>query len=267
MCTNRTTNKTTPTATPNLPTLNETQLLKLRQLSLLTLASPFAPSTTPTPTSSSESSLSYSSLLTALSLPSTSALESLVTQTIYAGLITARLSPTSTPPTVHITSIAPLRDLRPQTLPALLQILQTWESRCTGMVTSLESQITAIKSTASQRSAVEHRRQELVDAAVLSEKPLFTNTTNTTTTNPLATGTGDVSSGTRSGRNGGGSGAAAAGQRLSSKRDLDEDEEDEYSEEDWRMDVDEGVGDVGMGAGGSSSGSRGAKRNRGRGSK
>ena len=228
----------------------------------MTLASPFAPSSGDGTTNN----LTYDSLLTSLSLPNAASLESLVTQSIYSGLLIARLSPTSTPPVVNITSVAPLRDLRPQSLPALLQILQTWESRCTTMVHDLEAQITAIRSTATERASKARRRQDVVDAAVLSEKP--------------ATEPTDAAK----------AAAAAATQRairtgaskLPSKRNLDPDaegdEDDISDDDDGRMDIDEGV-DVGitgaLGGGGGSSASasrggaggssRGAKRNRGRG--
>ncbi|KAJ5125529.1 hypothetical protein N7526_007706 [Penicillium atrosanguineum] len=93
-------------ATPNLPKLSIEQTLKLRLLSLLSLSATVKP-------------LTYQSLMTALSLSSTAELESLVTTAIYASLISARLSPATTPPTVNVTSVAPLRDVRPQSLPKM----------------------------------------------------------------------------------------------------------------------------------------------------
>ncbi|KIW40356.1 uncharacterized protein PV06_07559 [Exophiala oligosperma] len=229
-------------ATPNLPSLDDSQIFKLRQLSLLTLSSPFAPSSTTT-----TNTLTYQSLLQSLVLPDTASLESLVTQSIYAGLLTARLSPTSNPPSVNVTSVAPLRDLRPQSLPALLQILQVWESRCTSMIGELDTQITSMRNEAIQRHTIERRRQAAVDAAVLSTKPAIANINHAQ--------------------------LRAAG-RLPSKRDLDaqmEGEGDDVSDDDGQMDLDEGIGDVSSGTssrGGHGGGSsRGAKRNRGRGQK
>lgn len=250
-----TTNLLLPTATSGLPKLDDAQTLKLRQLSLLTLASPFAPSSG----SSDTDNLTYDSLLTSLSLPDAASLESLVTQSIYSGLLVARLSPTSKPPVVKVKSVAPLRDLRPQSLPALLQILHTWESRCTSMVKDLEGQITAIRSTAATRNTRVQRRQGVVDVAVLSDKPLHENT--------------DAIKGIAAQR-----AVRSGATKLPSKRNLDQEaegEEDDYSDEDGRMDLDEGI-DIGAGAGvsgGSGSASRGggggsgrgAKRNRGRG--
>ncbi|EXJ66400.1 uncharacterized protein A1O5_10552 [Cladophialophora psammophila CBS 110553] len=250
-------------ANPSLPPLDEAQTFKLRQLSLLTLASPFAPTTKNT----TANTLTYNGLLSSLLLSAPQELESLITQSIYSGLLTARLSPTSSPPTVHITSVAPLRDLRPQSLPALLQILQTWESRCFSVVSDLEAQITAIRATAQQRAVRERKRQNEVDSLVLSNDKHLTSNDNGVLS--------DVKGGNaRPGRSSG----SGAGQRPPSKRDLDQqmegegdDEDDEYDE--GRMDVDEGIGEgtggfIGSGSrGGGSGGSRGAKRNRGRGSK
>ncbi|RMZ80987.1 hypothetical protein DV738_g2500, partial [Chaetothyriales sp. CBS 135597] len=149
--------------TPNLPALNEAQTVKLRQLSLLSLASPFLPATA---TRSGPATLSYRSLISALSLPDASALESLVTSASYASLLSASLSPTSSPPAVHIHSVSPVRDLRPQSLPALLAILSTWSSRCDSVATSLQANIDTIKATARARNTLAAARQSRVDAAV-----------------------------------------------------------------------------------------------------
>jgi COP9 signalosome complex subunit 7 len=230
---------------PSLPALDAPQNLKLRQLTLLTLASPFAPPKS----TQTQNNLTYASLLAALDLTSSTELESLITTSIYSDLLTARLAPTSTPPAVQILSVAPLRDLRPQSLPALLQILQTWESRCSSVVNDLETQIADIRETASKRAIQERKRQDLVDTLVLTpDKPA----------------------------DNGGRTTRGAGQRLGSKRDLDqhnEGEDDDYEEEYEGMDLDEGIvegvgGFVGPGSrGGGGGSSRGAKRNRGRGSK
>ncbi|KIW70204.1 hypothetical protein PV04_02496 [Phialophora macrospora] len=237
-------------ALQSLPPLDAHQTLKLRQLTLLTLASPFSP---PTPNNTTNN-LTYASLLSRLQLTSPDELEGLITASIDCNLLTARLYPTSSPPTVHIISVAPLRDLRPQSLPTLLQILQTWESRCVSVVSDLEAQIAAIRATAQQRALKEKSRQDLVDSLVLNNDKSLNDT--------------------------GAAGARAtrgAGQKLGSKRDLDqhiEGEDDDYEEEYEGMDLDEGVSESAVSpAGGSGSGSRGgggtrgAKRNRGRGSK
>ncbi|OAL38922.1 hypothetical protein AYO20_01673 [Fonsecaea nubica] len=245
-------------ADPSLPPLDEAQTFKLRQLSLLTLASPFAP----TSKNTTANALTYPGLLATLLLSTSQELEYLVTQSIYSGLLTARLSPTSSPPTVHIMSVAPLRDLRPHSLPVLWQILQTWESRCTAVVSDLEAQISAIRATAQQRALQERARQNEIDSLVLS-----TDRQQTSSDNGVTPGNG------RAGRSAG----FGVGQRPPSKRDLDQqmegegdDVDDDYDES--KMDLDEGVSEGtgifgGSGSrGGGSGGSRGAKRNRGRGS-
>ncbi|EXJ61879.1 hypothetical protein A1O7_02309 [Cladophialophora yegresii CBS 114405] len=239
-------------ANPLLPQLDVHQTLKLRQLTLLTLASPFSP---PTPNNTTtNNNLTYAALLSRLQLSSPEELESLITASIDCNLLTARLYPTSSPSAVHIISVAPLRDLRPQSLTTLLQILQTWESRCVSVVSDLEAQIATIRNTAQQRALKEKKRQDLVDSLVLStDRPSNDN-------------------GVSEGR-----AIRAPGQKLGSKRDLDqhiEGEDDDYEEEYEGMDLDEGISEsAGFPGGGSGSGgrggglSRGAKRNRGRGSK
>ncbi|ERF75346.1 hypothetical protein EPUS_00139 [Endocarpon pusillum Z07020] len=249
---------------PNLPTLTPQQQHKLTLLTLLSLASEPHP-------------LTYDYLTTTLYLDSAAALEALITEAIYSGLITARLSPTSSPPIVHITSVAPLRDLRPNSLPEILKVLQVWESRCSSVVGDIEAQIAGIRNNAAKRKAREMRRQEVVDTAVLSND-----------------GTGDVGNAAGGGAGAGtgvGSGATGGAGRMTrssimrggsgdenrkskgtgNKRDLDEQQEDEEvsqwgqqtSEEDGgvgvglaKMEVDEGAGSMGK----SGDGSRTAKR-------
>jgi len=222
------------TSTPGLPELTPVQTQKLRLLSLLSLASPFLPTREEKP-----DTLTYPALLSSLVLSSNHELESLVTSAIYAGLLTARLSPTSTPPRVLITSVAPLRDLRPQSLPAMLQILKTWENRCTTTIYGLESQIATLRAGAAERTTLQRKRQEVVDAAVIQ-------------------GENDSSKPVR------------PRDRKGNKRDLDEtmegEDDEDVSSDEVKMDVDDGsdvTGPLGRGAAGF--GGRGTKRNRGRG--
>ncbi|KAJ9646333.1 hypothetical protein H2199_002382 [Coniosporium tulheliwenetii] len=114
---------------PSLP-LSEPQQTKLRLLSLLPLAS--------TP-----SRLTYDSLQTALSLPSARSLESLVTQAIYAGLVTCTLDPAHN--SIAITSVAPLRDLAPGSIPALSATLEAWSARCEDALQALEAEKEAVE--------------------------------------------------------------------------------------------------------------------------
>ncbi|KAH8906287.1 hypothetical protein BR93DRAFT_928884 [Coniochaeta sp. PMI_546] len=127
---------TTYKSTPNLPSLSPQQDIKLRQLSLLTLAK--------------DRVLSYSSLISELGLASARELEDLVTSSIYASLINATLDPAHE--TVHIHSVAPLRDVSPTAIPVLLSSLRSWASRCEAALSDLNSRITTIRATANARA-------------------------------------------------------------------------------------------------------------------
>ncbi|GCB26484.1 COP9 signalosome complex subunit 7 [Aspergillus awamori] len=140
-------------STPNLPPLNDAQTLKLRLLSLLSL------STTTNP-------LTYNTLMTALSITQPSELESLVTKAIYASLITARLSPASNPPTVNVTSVAPLRDVKPESLGKMIDILTAWETRCGDVIGDIEAEIVRIKTESARRRAEEREKEVLFEKAL-----------------------------------------------------------------------------------------------------
>ncbi|ESZ97305.1 hypothetical protein SBOR_2333 [Sclerotinia borealis F-4128] len=124
------------TSDPSLPTLSPAQTLKLRQLSFLTLAK-------------NPSDLTYPKLQSALSLSTTRDLEDLVISAIYAGLINCTLDPYNQ--TVLVSSVSPLRDLPPSTIPSMLSTLSAWSARCTSTLSSLESQIASIKAEAQRR--------------------------------------------------------------------------------------------------------------------
>lgn len=210
------------TATPNLPELNQDQTLKLCLLSLLSLA----PTTKP---------LTYESLMDALSISTPAELESLVTKAIYSSLITARLSPASDPPTVNVTSVAPLRDIKPQSLPSMISILTEWESRCRGVISDIEAEIEKIKANTAKRAAKENARAELLNKAINSWP-----------------GEGDEGhpgiSGMRGGRRlGPGGGGSSGNKREYSADDNDDDGYFENGSDDAgaagsRMDIDEGIG-------------------------
>jgi COP9 signalosome complex subunit 7 len=216
-----------PADTPNLPPLTPQQRHKLTLLTLLSVAGESEP-------------LTYDYLISALSLPSSSAFESLITEAIYNGLINARLSPTSTPPVVHITSVAPLRDLRPTSLPELLKILQVWESRCRSVVGEIEGQIAGIWSHAVARKEQETRRQDIIDSAVLSADV-------SSEANLIAAGAGVIGRSTRSAwTKGVTSDEYKKGKGIGNKRDLDEQLEDEDSTQ-WGQHGGEEDGGVGVG--------------------
>lgn len=119
-----------------LPDLNEAQLLKIRQLSFLSLAK-------------SPENLSYEKLLPALGLETTRELEDLVISTIYAGLVNAQLDPHSS--RVDVSSVSPLRDIQPNSITSMLSTLSEWSNRCTSTLSDLERQITSIKAEALKR--------------------------------------------------------------------------------------------------------------------
>ncbi|KAI1871988.1 uncharacterized protein JN550_004191 [Neoarthrinium moseri] len=142
------------TAATSLPALNEQQTLKLRQLSLLTLAK-------------DPHNLSYSSLQSALGLSDSRAVEELVISAIYADLISAQLDPRNQ--AVHVSSVSPLRDLAPGSIPSVLASLQAWSSRCTSTLADLESQIAAIKAAAAARHSEKNAWAEVTEKLVAEE--------------------------------------------------------------------------------------------------
>ncbi|KAH9997187.1 PCI domain-containing protein [Xylariaceae sp. FL0662B] len=141
-------------STPNLPALNDAQMQKLRQLSLLTLAK-------------DPQSLSYASLQHQLGLSDARAVEDLIINTIYADLVTAQLDPRNG--AVHVSRVAPLRDLEPQSIPAMLNSLRTWSGRCTSTLSDLEAQIAAVKADAAQRHS-EKKTWETTMAQLVEEQ-------------------------------------------------------------------------------------------------
>jgi len=144
-------------ANPSLPQLSSAQHQKLLLLSLLPLAH-------------SHSTLTYDHLMTALSLPSPRALEDLLTTAIYSSLLTATLDPAHS--IVCVTSISPLRDLAPGSLPAIQSTLFTWSQRCEDALSDLDKQIAAVKKAAVQREKERRKRDRGLEAAMaeLEEK-------------------------------------------------------------------------------------------------
>lgn len=104
--------------------------------------------------------------MTALSITQPSELESLVTKAIYASLITARLSPASNPPTVNVTSVAPLRDVKPESLGKMIDILTAWETRCGDVIGDIEAEIVRIKTESARRRAEEREKEVLFEKAL-----------------------------------------------------------------------------------------------------
>ncbi|XTI92850.1 hypothetical protein V2W45_1426799 [Cenococcum geophilum] len=136
---------------PSLPQLSPAQHQKLLLLSLLPLAH-------------SHSTLTYSHLMTALSLPSSRALEDLLTTAIYSSLLTATLDPAHS--IVNVASIAPLRDLAPGSLPAMQATLFAWSQRCEGALADLDAQMAAVRAAAVRRERERRRRDRGLEAAM-----------------------------------------------------------------------------------------------------
>ncbi|KAK3708799.1 hypothetical protein LTR37_011320 [Vermiconidia calcicola] len=145
-------------ATSNLPDLTDAQALKLRLLSLLTIAS----------SSSTPSDLTYVSLCHHLDLASPIDLEHLVTQAIYSNLLAATLNPAAQ--TVVITSVSPLRDLAPGSIGSMMAELEAWSSRCEGVLGDLEAEIAKVRAEAAKRSAGERKTERQVRAVTDDDK-------------------------------------------------------------------------------------------------
>ena len=137
-------------ATPNLPVLSDAQSLKLRQLSLLSL-------------STSHTTLTYSHLLGALSLPDIRALEDLIISSIYAGLLDAKLDTQSK--CVDVSCVSPLRDLKPNSVPQMISVFDDWNDRCTKVLLDLEHQIADVRRKAIGRRRSEQEHEKAMDKA------------------------------------------------------------------------------------------------------
>jgi COP9 signalosome complex subunit 7 len=110
--------------------------LKLRQLSFLTVAN-------------NPKNLTYANLLRELGLETPRELEDLVISAIYAGLVSGTLDPYNQ--VVCLSSVSPLRDLPPNSIPSMLSTLSAWSSRCVSTLTELEKQIATVKADALKR--------------------------------------------------------------------------------------------------------------------
>ncbi|RYP54015.1 hypothetical protein DL768_001165 [Monosporascus sp. mg162] len=129
-------------------------MLKLRQLSLLTLAR------------DPQHGLGYAALLASLGLPDARSLEDLVISAVYADLLAAQLDPRNQ--TVHVSSVSPLRDLAPGSVPAILTQLRAWSGRCAETLSDLEAQIAAVREGAAARHA-ERKAREAAQARLVEQ--------------------------------------------------------------------------------------------------
>ncbi|GAB7344214.1 hypothetical protein MBLNU457_2104t1 [Dothideomycetes sp. NU457] len=140
-------------ASSSLPPLNNTQTHKLRLLTLLTLAA----------RCTSSSQLTYSNLQSALSLSTPRELESLVTDAIYADLLSGTLNPGQQ--IVVITSVAPLRDLAPGSVASMISELGAWSQRCEGVLADLEAEMARVRTEAMRRNSRKAEVQQQMSKA------------------------------------------------------------------------------------------------------
>lgn len=120
------------------------------------------------PLARSHSTLTYPALLAALDLPTPRALEQLVTTAIYAGLLTATLDPAHS--VVAVTSVAPLRDLAPGSLPALQATLSTWSARCDSALQDLEFRVAEVHKAAVDREMRTRKRERATEAMLAASE-------------------------------------------------------------------------------------------------
>lgn len=137
-------------ANPDLPPLNGKQLEKLKQLSLITLAS------------RGPEHLTYPSLLRSLELPSVRVLEDLVISAIYAGLLHAKLDTASQ--LVEVSSTAG-RDVAPSDIPTMIAALSAWSKQCDDVLADIDGQMERL-----HREAIQKKRESEEHAKLVAVK-------------------------------------------------------------------------------------------------
>ncbi|KAG5929486.1 hypothetical protein E4U42_005751 [Claviceps africana] len=153
----------------SLPTLNGAQTLKLRQLSVLSLAR-------------DQRNLHYDVLQNELGLSSAREVEELVITAIYAGLVQGTLDPENK--TVQLTSLAPLRDLEPGCIPDMITALNHWSDKCTSTLSDLEAQMQSIRSAALKRETEKTATELMIQALVADEREAPTKKKSVSTKDP-----------------------------------------------------------------------------------
>lgn len=175
-------------STPGLPALNDVQKLKLRQLSILTL-------------SRDKRNMTYPALQHHLALTSPREVEDLVISAVYAGLLSAKLNPLRR--VVQVSSVAPLRDVQPATVPSIVATLQKWSARCDATLAEIEKSIAGMKKEAAKTANEKREWDRTFQAVVEAETRDQADVTGT------GTGTGGTAGGGRGpGRRLGGGAAA-----------------------------------------------------------
>ena len=113
----------------SLPSLTEPQLTKLKQLSLITIAS------------QQPEKLTYASLQRLLDIPTIRALEDLVISAIYASLLSGKLDTASS--RVEVSSTAG-RDLAPNDVENMITLLTAWTGQCESVLREINEQVDII---------------------------------------------------------------------------------------------------------------------------
>ena len=90
----------------------------------------------------------------------------MVISATYAGLLTAKLSPSTQ--LIHVSSVSPLRDLAPNSVPRLTATLDEWDGRCTAVLADLEAQVAEVKRRAGERRRREGEVRAATEKAMLS---------------------------------------------------------------------------------------------------
>lgn len=138
------------------------------------------------------------------------ALEDLIISAIYAGLLVAKLDTQAS--RVDVSSLAPLRDLPPNSVPAMLQVLGDWDRRCAGVLREIEGQVRDVRVRARERKRDEGEYAGMVEKAMKEEE----------TRRKRGAGVGDGEGGQgeegdvrmRGAKRGGGAGFAAMGKKI-----------------------------------------------------
>lgn len=103
-----------------------------------------------------------------LALPTTRELEDVVISAVYAGLLTAKLNPLRQE--VQVSSVAPLRDVRPASIAGIVNTLQEWSARCDATLAELEASVSAIRAEAARSAERKRESERVVAAAIAAEE-------------------------------------------------------------------------------------------------
>jgi len=124
--------------TNDYPTLTDRQVLKLRYLTIVTLASKCH-------------HVPYSVLQEELQIENLRPLEDLIIDAIYAGILRGKLNQSQQQLEVDFVIG---RDMQSETIDSIIQTLEAWSEQCTSTLTSLETQIIRANEIKEMKSAM-----------------------------------------------------------------------------------------------------------------